>query len=165
MANLVSLTRLITEDPRYAWRSELRSNRQFLVVTFNGVVVIEAGITGHLFLVRLSEVIHALQSTSTQSTHLPAIWHYRLGHPCDRIYSETRKCYQDTLPTTMKQFCDGCAFSKLVSTKIPSSSNNLKHDANFPIGRLHLDTVGPLPVSIDHFIGFVSVLCEYSSYR
>jgi hypothetical protein len=80
-------------------------------------------------------------------------WHHRLGHISE---SKLKKIgFKGQLP-----FCEVCAKGKLTERPFSRRENNIERI----LGRVHTDTVGPLPTGYNGELYFLTLVDEHSRY-
>eukprot|EP00924_Labyrinthula_sp_SR-Ha-C_P011656 snap_masked-scaffold_17-processed-gene-4.8-mRNA-1 protein AED:1.00 eAED:1.00 QI:0/-1/0/0/-1/1/1/0/168 len=89
------------------------------------------------------------------------LMHYRLGHINDRyILSTGFKSMTQSHPI-------GCSAGKMVQknkSKMVNYDTSKLWKATYPWEKIHLDTIGKLPSSINNFRYICLIVCNYSGY-
>eukprot|EP00924_Labyrinthula_sp_SR-Ha-C_P004899 snap_masked-scaffold_1-processed-gene-15.29-mRNA-1 protein AED:1.00 eAED:1.00 QI:0/0/0/0/1/1/2/0/489 len=89
------------------------------------------------------------------------LMHYRLGHINDKYILST-----GFKPMT-QSYCIGCSAGKLVQKnkgKTVNYDTSKLWKATYPWEKIHLDTIGKLPSSINNFKYICLIVCNYSGY-
>ena len=85
-------------------------------------------------------------------------YHCLFGHPADRTLSKILSKFRISLPKALNGTfqCESCAFGKIKERPFK------RRNEYSPVagGRWHLDTAGPLPMSLDKFKYFVLIIDE-----
>ena len=98
------------------------------------------------------------------------LWHDRLGHPAYTTLVRMQKQGTVTgLPVKMfssTAWCDACGTAKLTSKPITKMTETHKLESEQPLEKIHVDTIGPLPVGgAEKFCYILHVVDDYSRYR